>query len=268
MKKNVKEACELYEKMLIEAGAYSGNTEKDLKIFSASMLGNDLLQNYFKIKFGITKSNIFSASEFGSIYQLGVDSAVENASEEYKIFKNKTRLEYKLENGWIISGEIDQLCDEKCVIFDNKVTYTTSIKKTKKEGKDGQYALQMAVYKLLLKKSYKTKCKEYVSVLPMIDKYYSNFKEMETNQLNFVEIDTYSIEEIEDKLIERTNKLQEYLDLGTEPNECANLFLYKPKKTGRKALRMRCLHYCGYKDVCKYYQKANYNNNQFINSLM
>jgi len=266
----VKEACEAYEQMLINATRYSGNTEPNTKIFSASMLGSDLLQCYFKITNGVIPSNKFSAAELGSIHQLGVDMAVQEAGLEGTAYISRLRLEYPLENGWIISGEIDQYDTKRHVIFDNKMTATKNIKETKKEGKDGQYALQLGVYKFLMSKAYEGeigKSEIYYSALAMVDKSFSYYRDTKTNQMNYIEVPTYDVNEIEELLYEKTNKLQTFLDLGEEPPECKNLFKFKVPRSNR-LLRMRCIHYCGYKDICNYYKKSNKDNYHFTQSLM
>ena len=251
MKKSVKVGTEEYEQMLLHAAKYTGNQEKEKKIFSASMLGNDPLQNFLKFKHGGRDSIQFEANTFGSIYQLGVDSAAEmwNNFKNETQYENAKRIKVEIENGWIVSGEIDQLDHKNKIIFDNKVTTATTIAKIKKEGPSHQYALQLGVYKYLLEKeAEKTGSEkiEYSTVLPVVDKGFSYFKQNKNSQLTFVEVSTYSTDEIEKMILEKTNELDMYIDLGTEPGRCTNLFPYKGKP-------MRCIHYCDFAKHCKHF---------------
>ena len=261
MDQKTRKACDKYEAMLLKAAEYSGNKEPGQKKFSASMLGNDVLQNFLKFKYGSQDGNKFEANTLGSIYQLGVDEACEihNAKDENYKYVSAQRLKQTLSNGWEVSGEMDQFCKEFEVIFDNKVTTATAIGKVPTEGKEHGYALQMGVYKWLMFKEYG---KLYPAVLPMVDKGYSYFKTNKTNQLNFVEVDTYSPEEIETKLLEATNELQHYIDLDITPERCHNVWPMKRKGEAMKP--MRCIHYCDNSMYCPHYSSGYHD----INDLM
>lgn len=249
----IKDAFADYENMLLRAARYSGNKEPGKKSFSASMLGNDVLQNFLKFKHGSSDSTQFEANTFGSIYQLGVDMAADlynKSRQEEDRYSSAFRHKVTLANGWEVSGEMDQIDNELKVIFDNKVTTATTLASIKKEGKMHGYALQLGVYNWLM---YKLTGEEYLTAIPLIDKGFSYFKPLKNNQLSFVEVETYSPDEIEAMLIEKTNELQQFIDLDQEPAECKNLFLYGRKGETKK--RMRCLFYCDFAEHCKYYSK-------------
>ena len=270
---NTKQAIQDYEQMLVNASAYRGNKKKDLKIFSASMLGNDPLQNFLKLKHGSKDSIQFEANTLGSIYQLGVDAAATQWNDEHREnipnrYINSLRLSYLLPNGWTISGELDQLDTLLKVIFDNKVSTATTVTKVPKEGKNHGYALQQAVYKFLLHKYEIEKGiepAEYSAVLPIVDKGFSYFKTNKTNQLNFVELELYSITEIEQMLIKATNELQQYIDLDQEPDKCAELWWFGRKGETKKA--MKCIHYCDQNGNCKHFNNDNAAKNMILDNL-
>jgi len=255
---NTKQAIKDYELMLLNGARYSGNSQNNKKIFSASMLGSDLLQAYYKYKYGYTEDTKFEANTFGSIYQLGVDKAIENSDMFSLQYKSALRHEVKLPNGWTISGEMDQIDTKNKVIIDNKVTTSTTIDSIRKEGKNHNYGLQLAVYKWLLydyqKNVLNQEPDEYKTMLAIIDKKHSLFsKKIKYDMLTFVEINTYSLEEIELMLVNKTNELQQYIDLNEEPPMCENLFWYG-QKGSRKP--MKCLHYCDFSHHCKYYKNS------------
>ena len=55
-------------------------------------------------------------------------------------------------------------------------------------------------------------------------------------------------------LVDKTNKLQEYIDFKVEPPQCANLFWFGAKGTKKKP--MRCIHYCDQSANCTAYNKS------------
>lgn len=267
--KDIKNAMQEYENMLLDSTKYTGNLEPEKKIFSASMLGDDILQNFYKFKYGGKNSIQFEANTFGSIYQLGVDSAVDRYSTKNNNSKyiSALRLQFNLpDTEWIISGEMDQIDTENRVIFDNKVTTTTTISKIKSEGKNHQYALQMAVYKWLLYQHNKNHGieapQEYEAVLAVVDKKFSYFTTKKMNQLTFMRVNTYSIEETEQLLQERIKNLNEFIDLNQEPGQCQNLFWYQTKGQAKKP--MRCIHYCDYATKCKYFNDEKHKLNMLL----
>jgi hypothetical protein len=264
---SVEKAIKEYEEMLLKASEYSGNREPGKKIFSASMLGGEHLQNYLKYKYGSEKSKQFEANTFGSIYQLGVDAAVDKITKHKVKYTSAKRIKIELPNGWIVSGEMDQIDWENKVIFDNKVTTDTTITKIKSEGVNHSYALQMGVYKWLLHKEAllnNEEAIEFASVLPVVDKKFSYFKDNKYNQLTFIEVDTYSIEDIEKLLIKKTDELDKYIELDQAPEKCKQLFPYKPRKSNI-VRPMRCIYYCDVAKHCPYYKTEN---PQTINTLL
>ncbi len=232
-----------FQKLLLKATGYSGNKKANQKIISASGLGSDLLQLYLDYKNGKSEDTKFEASNLGSMYQLGVDKACEGSSQ----FQSALRLNHVLPNGWTASGEMDQLDNENKIIIDNKVSTTTSKKKVKEGGKDHQYALQLGVYKYLL---YKNGYGDYAGALAFIDKGASYYKPNSGDTLELFEVETYSYEEIEAMLVEKSNKLQEFIDIDEEPPVCADRFPYKSKGV---TISMRCRHYCDFNKYCSHY---------------
>ena len=258
MTKLTKEGCEFIEKTLVEAAKYSGNQEPGKKQISASQLGDDDLQLYLKYMHGGKDSETFEANTFGSIYHLGAAEAFKDVEDT----EVESPLSYMLPNGWLVTGSMDLILHKFKIIADHKTTTATTITNVIKDGKNAGYSLQMGAYKLLVAKNYGHT--DYEAVLPVVDKTFSYFKKANKyNQLTFINVETYSLEDIEQMLIDKTNRLQDYIDLGQEPPECSNVFPYSPGK-GQRMKRMRCIHYCDQAGNCtayKEYQKNTYTSN-------
>jgi len=262
MNTDYKKAFEKYEKMLLKASEYSGRQGHNEKIFSASMLGNDVLQNYLKIKYPPSKQHKFRQNSLGSIYQLGVDNAVKLWNNDKKIedYKSALRLEYKLSNGWIISGEIDQIDWENKIIFDNKMITETRISKIKKDGKNDSYSLQLSVYRFLMNKKYE---KDFKCAIASINKTFSDYRSNKADLLTFIEVETLEPDETERLLLNKTNELDKYLDNDIEPDECENKYWFRKGMVNKP---MRCLLYCDYSKHCKFYN--DYKNRNGNNTLL
>jgi len=254
-----KNGCQFIEDTLVAAAAYGGNQTSMKKQISASQLGNDDLQLYLKYMHGGKDGAEFEANTFGSIYHLGAEKAFAGIPD----VETEMSMKYMLPNGWLVTGSVDLILHKYKVIADHKTTTATSIASTIKDGKNSSYGLQMAVYKLLLSKE--RNLHDYSAVLPMVDKSFSYFKKNKYNQLTFVDMETFSVEDTERLLVEKTNRLQEFIDLGQEPAECANLFWYGPK--GGKRKRMRCIHYCDQSNNCPYYKDSTSGVFDMINQL-
>ena len=197
----------------------------------------------------------FTAATFGSVFHLGAELAFKDILD----VDVESSMKIKLSNGWTISGSVDLILHQFNQIIDWKTTTATAISKVHSEGKDGNYPLQMAVYKYLL---WKTEGKLYNTSLGMIDKSFSYFKTNKNDQLTFVEVDTYSPEEIEQKLLDATNELQHYIDLDIIPDQCANLWFMKRK--GQPAVAMKCKFYCDQSSSCPHYNSDYHDTNALM----
>jgi len=244
---------EKFKQALLDATHYDRKIEPNKKVFSASMLGNQKLQNYLQITIGAGSDKTeVDASTLGSLVHTAIKQAAQARNKFMKItYLPEHRFSHTLENGWTITGSIDLIDHEYNTIFDHKVTNTKSIIKIKKEGKDHPYALQLGVYKWLLSKESDI---EYKSVITAFDKQASKFNQESLDMLQFIPIDTYSPEEIEKLLTAATDDLVTYMETSAEPAQCDTKSLMWYKKPGTdKSVPMRCKFFCSYKLVCPYY---------------
>ena len=236
------------EATLCEAAGYSGNMDPGKREISASQLGNDMLQLYLKYKHGSTNGTKFEANTLGTTFHAGAELAfkdIPNVDTEHS-------MRHKLPNGWTATGSVDLILHDYELIVDHKTTTSTAITKNQSESPNGAYQLQLGVYRYLL---WKTQDKLYNTSLSMIDKTYSYFKANKNDQLTFISVETHSPEDIEQLLLDKTNELQQYIDLDIAPDRCTNLFPYKRK--GEAVRNMRCLYYCDQSEHCPYHYNGN-----------
>lgn len=263
--------------IIIGATQYSGSGETHQKKISASSLGSEPMQNLMRYFYGVPKDTEFGGHTVGSIYQLGLDSIFEEHNEKL-ISEGKeprygiaTRNEVELENGWKVSGETDIEDHQEKKIIDAKVLSAYSFKdKTTKSNKMDDYNLQQAVY-VWIKKTLTGE--DYTAALHAINKGGSAAK---GNNICHIELDLFTLEEVESLLIKRTDKLEAYIQEFKNPEELFKYFAKEikdktknpdacdPFKFGAtKGVPNRCLNYCSYNDKCpigKEYTRRDINN--------
>lgn len=244
-------ATEDYTNELVKSTTYSGNTEPQAKIFSASSLGAEVLQTYLSWKYGRTDQLSFQANTIGSIYQTGCDNIFDNNNEivilddiEQPRYKSKHRMTYLLPNGWTISGETDQIDFKYQVIFDNKVISSSAYKEIIKNSPDHDYNLQQAVYQFLLEK---TSGKHFEAMLSIVNK---GGAAIRNDIYTVLHLNTHASDIIEHALIAETDALQYYIDNNINPPQCD---IFKYGKT--KDIPNRCALYCSHNHHCPYYSE-------------
>jgi len=237
-----------YEQYIIDKTVYSGSMEPNRKKFSISSLGQDLLRNYYDFIYGKTIDKEFGHNTAGSLYQLGVDEVFKENQQYYSAI----RMNYTLPNGWELSGEMDQIDTFNQVIIDNKLLGKASldkIKKAIKQSKVHNYQLQLAGYRMLMKKNHN---KDYRSALAVFNKSSNVMVKSTGKPMIWFEFDKPTIEEIEEMYIKRTDELQFHLDNNIIPPICTNIAWGKMK--GRN-IPITCTYFCGHNKICKYFNK-------------
>lgn len=249
------QAAQDYTNLLVSASAYSGESRAQQKVFSASMLGNDMLQNYLSWKYGKSDKNKYGANTTGSIYQLGCDSAVDKYSEAgsdqsmityadgsiVSRYESALRIQRTLPNGWTISGEMDQIDHKLKVIIDNKVVSGTAFKEIMKNDIDHQYNLQLSTYQWLLEPTHG----RYEAMLSIVNKAGAAIR---NDQYATLHLNTHSSEDIEAAFIAETDALSFYIDNDMAPERCD---IFKYGKT--KDIPNRCAFYCDHNHHCPHY---------------
>ena len=250
--------AEDYEKLLLKATEYSGSRQSGEKVISASSINKEpynlLIQHLFSKK----EQDSYGANTIGSIYQLGVDNAIKSLEpERYEIAR---RMEIMLPNGWKVSGELDVFDKQENIIIDNKVISDYSYKEVMKNNIDSDYNLQVATYIML---DHMLKTEDQITsgsaykepacgALAITNKGGSAVK---NNIQTYLDLFTYSPEEMYNLFIEKSNQLQEMLDeynsTGKLPDEICDTFKYGAEKGVPK----RCLYYCDYNSVCPAFAK-------------
>ena len=258
----------VYEDLILKSTQYSGSREPNARVLSASSINKE---NYYlmnQYKFQKKEQESFGANTIGSIFQLGIDAAIQKNDSEGRYIFGK-RMEYELENGWKISGELDVMDTIENVIIDNKVISAYSYKDVMKNIPSSDYNLQVATYVML---DHISKRQEDVDAgyahaepargaLAIINKGGSASK---NDIYTTLELNMYSPEEMMELYVLKAKKLQHFIDTDTMPDEVCDTAKFGMEKGVPK----RCTLYCDYRDVCPNYKKyKSLTDRKIINNL-
>ena len=244
-----------YEELILKSTEYSGSREPNAKVLSASSINKE---NYYlmnQYNFEKKKQDSFGANTIGSIFQLGIDAAIQKHDKEGR-YEFGRRMTLPLDNGWTISGELDVFDKIENVIIDNKVVSDYAMKDINKNTPDSDYNLQVATYVMLdhMNKSEEDMLRGKVhqepatGALAIVNKGGSAVK---NNIYTTLELNMYSPEDMIFMYQEKAKELQHYIDTNTMPEEVCDTAKFGMEKGVPK----RCMLYCDFRDVCPNYSK-------------
>jgi len=229
---------------VLNLAKYSGNT-KPRKSISASMLDDDMLKIYFRVKFGIIDNQTFTQDNtLGSIFQLGID----HLADERDTLEARVRREipYK-DSGWILSAETDIIDYENKTICDFKLTKEYTYKNF---NQNHSYAWQVRLQDYIFRKTNLIK-NDYKLYLYML------FKDIRQNESflkpieQIVEVEKYEDDVIEEKIDEIIYVIESWLEDESKIEVCKDLW-WRKSKNGN-SYPSKCEKYCSYKSICKFY---------------
>jgi hypothetical protein len=203
-------------------------------VFFYNELSSELLVNYLA-RIGDMDEREFTIDDLSTILRSKIRDDVQSLN-----------LSKKLHN-WTILGFIHYLRDDAIIL--PVFLSTNRILEIKSEGKDNKYAMDLQVLRYLDGSNKKL----YVLA---IDRLFSNYRLMPTKLLNLIEIEeTYTDEEIEDKLISRTTDLDLALSSKKTPERCVKI---KWHRRHGKNVNMTCTKYCNYSKSCPHMKKSSF----------
>ena len=234
------------EKILLEETKYQGNSEPGSKALSGSDFGNDILQIWYRQKYGVIETDSeFGQNTIGSLIHIAIQSILEG---EYLV---EYPMKHKMINGWNLTGSVDLLNVHDKDIIDIKTTKQYTVEKMLSDS-NHQYIWQLSVYRYLAKKyfaeDFNTK-----TMFILKDGGYDFRKQVRKPSYQIVEITPKSYMEVEDKFYDIVKQLEEF-DKTEPPEKCNDLWWRKSKTI---SIPVRCQEYCSYNKVCKFYKNLN-----------
>lgn len=244
-----------FEELLLKATQYSGSRKSGEKVISASSINREPYFLLVQHLFDKQEQSSYGANTTGSLYQLGLDSALATHGKDRYI--TAKRMSYTLPNGWKISGEYDIFDTETNTIIDGKVISDYAYKSVMKNDIDSDYNLQVATYSML---EHFSKSDDELTIRPLpakgalhiVNKGGSAAKNNISTWLDLFMHDADSMITI---FTEKTNQLQEALDTYNATGELPEDVCDTAKYGMEKGIPKRCTIYCDYKDVCPHFNK-------------
>jgi len=238
-----------YIKALVDATKYRRD-KVGKKVLSASSIMEEDLISYLNFFYEPVERN-FDQSTIGSLFQLGVDKALDNSG-----FKSAIRMEVELIDDWLLSGEIDQVIEDDNTVWivDNKLTKFSSYEKIKKDRLH-PYNIQLKVYEYMYKRIYNTN----KQIRTMLVLFFKNGTEFGKKIPNYLIIEDAGLnirdEELESIMFDKVKRMEHFIEKKELPQECSEKFWdrsYNPAKP------MRCIKFCSQNKNCPYYKKFDY----------
>jgi len=244
------------------------NTE-DKYVISASMVGNDPLQNYLTIIHGKQVDVEISDATLGTIFHLGMEELMVRRVREANspVIGVEKSMHMELPNGWIMSGTADLVTKQDAAtlnIHDYKLTKTYALKMLKSSLSSHNYSKQMRVLKTLLKNEVDNSViKKYKNINMKIEIFVKDSKAVNFEPvLTTVDVpnangadDAAASEVLIAEVVQITDSLQSYIEGGTIPPICEDRW---PRKVKDKVIPTRCAFYCshGKAGLCPHYNPS------------
>jgi len=242
------------EEHILDSSLYKYDLTKD-KIFTASMFGNDDIQNFLIIKHKkdivSNRSSKTDQSTLGSVFHRGLEvifSGIENVEVEKKV-----RL-INVYNDWDVTATIDYfgIDNDKKIIYlsDHKLTKKFSGIMVKKDYEASGYFWQLQVQKFILSNIEEYKGYSFDLALNMFYKDANSALDEPVQER--IALDVLDNEFIYDKLVDKLSLLDLYLEQDKEPPECEQKWF---RKINRTSVPTKCETYCSVNYLCRYYNK-------------
>jgi len=193
---------------ILEQTQYQGNKEPNIKAISASDFGNDLLQIYYRYKYGVPDRKEFGQDTLGTLVHLGIQGLF----KDDKSFLIEPKFECKFENDWSLTGSIDLLNLNDREIIDIKVTKQYTVEKVIKDL-NHQYRWQLSVYKYLVEQEFDDIFSTKL-LLVLKDGGYNFRKNAIEPSIELLEIEPIDGSKVEKKFFEIVDTIERYENLG------------------------------------------------------
>ncbi len=250
------------EKEILNATKYvSGYINEDDKyVLSASMIGKEPLENYLSIIYGKEPETILSDATLGTILHKGMETIMQSRMKDNKnILCTEYSMYMNLPNGWVISGTADLITEPTVYnyeVHDYKFTKNYTVKMYDKESTTHAYSKQLDVLNLLWSKGLLKEHGQKTTVVSVLDFFLKDSKAINKEPILVQrKREAPDKEKLLEELTNITNELQEYIESGTVPPKCEDLW---SRKVNGKLIPTKCALYCSHGKAgnCPYYQPS------------
>lgn len=243
--------------LMLKATEYSNRSDNPYT-FTASMIGNEVLQNYLTVVNGTFPTKKIDDTTTGSIFHKGMEQIIKEDAripEGFSAVHAESNLQVQL-GAWTISGTADLKMTTSDLSFvkidDFKLTKMYAIGKIREDLHNHNYTKQLNVLRWLDVKYYKYfETPEYELV---IDAFAKDPKAINGEEVyNPIQAPILPLDVVEAELLQKTNELQQYIESGDIPPQCTDL--WPRRMRNGTTLNTKCALYCshGKSGKCPYF---------------
>jgi hypothetical protein len=263
MSTSISRSQSIIEDIILDSTEYT-NKSNNPYTFTASMMGNDVLQNYLTVLYGSEKDTTINEATLGSVFHLGMERAIEafrKDKHENKGYEDIARMfaeknmQTKL-NDWTISGTADLIIEYKnheVEIHDFKLTkmYAINKMKTTEELYNHRYNLQLNILSWLHNRNNINGGQSYSLYIDAFAK--DNKAIKQENVFHQIRGKLRPFVFLVNEITKKTDILQKYIESNEIPPVCEELWPRRlPNGT---TINTKCSFYCshGKTGKCPYY---------------
>ncbi len=241
---------------------YTPPPGEDRYVISASMVANDMLQNYLTLVYKKVPEDHISDATLGTIFHKGMEQIIYESLNEPPMWA-ETSMHTILSNDWVLSGTADLIVMPEPGIFeirDYKLTKNYTLKMMKKNMDMHSYTKQLQVLEALWRETGAAGYEIVGNITLVCDYFMKDSKAPEYEPVHkptqvpnkIGSEDMNSTEVTFGEVVAITDSLQTYIESGQMPGECQDTWVRNVK--GR-TVHTRCEFYCGHSAVCPYHAK-------------
>lgn len=248
--------------LMLKGTEYSNKSDNPYT-FTASMIGNEVLQNYLTVVNGTFPTQKVDDTTIGSIFHRGMEEIIkeqEQSINDILLLGTEQNLQRILDNGWTLSGTADLKfatnleSDFNLNIHDFKLTKMYAIGKIREDLSGHNYTKQLNILKYL---DYWERI-ESLAPIPtynlVIDAFAKDAKAIQGEEIHHaIEVPEANNDVIEAEILQKTNELQQYIESGEIPPACEDV--WPRRMRNGTTINTRCTFYCshGKSGKCPYF---------------
>ncbi len=249
------------DEMILDATRYESGSKDNIPenalFLSASMLGNEPLQNYLRTIHGNTEQEKVEDNTLGSVLHLGMEQVVLKSKDKIldKALSVETEkpMHIQITDDWFFTGTADLVIEMHDIVYihDYKFVKAYSLTKYNEQLKDidtdyHQYVYQMNGLRYLAQQYYPEK-----DIFTQLDFFIRDANKLKGESVHESPVIPY-IGNIEDIIKTKISDLDKAIKNLEVPPICSDLWARKIK--GKFIPDVRCQFYCDQKNNCPYYK--------------
>ncbi len=247
--------------LMLKATEYSNRSDNPYT-FTASMYGNEVLQNYLTVVNGTFPTQKIDDTTIGGIFHRGMEEIIRETiadhGREGLHVSPEQNLQYTLPNGWTLSGTADlkiyDTNEQIMEIHDFKLTKMYAIGKIREDLMNHNYTKQLQILMYLDWKQEHGDPNYNPKYELVIDAFAKDAKAIQNEEVHHaISAPVIELGQLKQELLRKTDELQQYIESGEIPPACEDL--WPRRMRNGTTINTKCTYYCshGKSGKCPYF---------------